>query len=366
MRVSRWWLLAALPVIVVLPALAQLAPAARSYPSPQAELNAGITLTKQGKYRQAIPLLRDARDKVQDVFAAGFDLALCYAATGENRQALLLLGQLPVAPTVASRAQVENLRAQVEIGLGDAAAAQAAFQKAAVLEPTHLPLYLYLADACIAHGQFALGQHIVAAGLQQLPNSARLHYEQAVLAEDTNHPRAATRAWLATEWLAHGRVIGLMAGAQADVAQAQFPAAIAAARQGLQREPKNVLLLVILSQAILRSGARPGQPAFQQARQALQRAVALQPHNAAVQLTLARLELAAGKPAAAIPHLELARRLAPGGPAVYARLAAAYERMGMKPQAQAALARLAALNRAKTAAYRAPAATHASYNGGPQ
>ena len=346
-------------------AQAKSSPVQQHFASPQAELEAGIAQTRQGHYRQAIPLLRDARDKVVAVFTAGFDLALCYAATGQNHKALKILGQLPEARTLASRAEVQNLRAQVEIALGHPDAARAAFERAAALEPHQLPLYLFLADACLRHADYALGQEIITAGLAQFPNSARLHYEQASLAADTNHPRAAARGWLAAERLAHGRVIGYMARAQADIAQAEFNDAVAAARQGLKRQPKDVLLLIIFAQAVLRSGAPPGTGEFVAARQALSLALGLSPHNAAAQLTYGQLELIAGKPAAAIPHLEAARRAAPNDPAVYARLATAYQRMGMGPQAKAALARLAAINQAHTEAYRKPGAGHAGYEGMP-
>lgn len=341
----------------------QARPAARHFASPQAELAAGIALTKKGHYRQAIPLLRAARPKVQDVFAAGFDLALCYAAMGENQKALALLSELPAAPTVANRAEVENLRAQAEIGAGNPQAAAQAFERAAALEPRHLPLYLFLADACLRRHDFALGLRVVAAGLGPFPRSARLLYERANLEEDTNQPRAAARDWRAVAKLKPGSLIAAMARAQAAVAMADFPAALAAARQGLEPHPQSVLLLTIFGQAALRSGARPGQQLFAEAKTNLEHAVAAQPGNAAAQLALGRLELTAGNSQSAIRHLEAARQAAPQDPAVYARLAAAYRRMGMRPQAQAALARLAQLNQARTAAYRSASGAHAGYAG---
>ncbi|MGH9491498.1 MAG: tetratricopeptide repeat protein, partial [Terriglobales bacterium] len=356
---------ALIPTLLSLGAAGQAAAPPRHFASPEAELDAGIALTRQGKYRQAIPLLRDARPKVQDVFSAGFDLALCYTAVGENQQALTLLDQLPAAPTLAKRADVDNLRAQVAIGLGDTAAAADAFSRAAALEPRHLPLYLFLADACVQHHEYPLGLRVVNAGLAQLPDSARLHYERAVLEEDSNQPRRAARDWRAAATLGAGKAIGYMAGAQAAVAAARFPAALATARAGLARHPNSVLLLTIFGQAALRSGARPGQPLFGAAGRRLRHAVALQPGNAAAQLALGWWEMTAGRMAAALRHLNAARAAAPNDPAVYARLAAAYQRMGMQPQAAAARARLAALNRAQAASYRAPAATHAGYEAGP-
>lgn len=335
----------------------------RPYASPRAELEAGIALTKQGKFRQAIPLLEAARPKVQDVFAAGFDLALCYAAIGQNQQALRLLDELPEAPAPASRAEVENLRAQVEIGLGDLTAAETAFDRAAALEPRHLPLYLFLADACLRHHHYALGLRVVNAGLARFPRSARLYYQRANLEEDTNQPQAAARDWRKARQMSPGGEIADMAAAQAALATAQFPAALAAARHGLEGRRNSILLLTIFGQAALRSGARPGQAVFAEARKNLERAVALAPGNAAAELALGHLEMAAGATQAAIRHLEAARQAAPDDPAVYASLAAAYRKMGMRPQAQAALARLARINRARTNSYRSPSGSHAGYEG---
>ena len=49
----------------------------------EAELQAGIKLTSNGDFAAAIPHLLEARGHVSDEYAANFDLALCYVATGQ-------------------------------------------------------------------------------------------------------------------------------------------------------------------------------------------------------------------------------------------------------------------------------------------
>jgi Flp pilus assembly protein TadD len=66
----------------------------------------------------------------------------------------------------------------------------------------------------------------------------------------------------------------------------------------------------------------------------------------------------------AIAHLETARQLDPGNPSVYSNLAAAYRKQGDLPNAQRALAALAAINAAQAQKIRsAPGDRRASYAG---
>lgn len=56
----------------------------------EAELQAGIKLTSNGDFAAAIPHLLEARGHVSDEYAANFDLALCYVATGQFNSAIPL------------------------------------------------------------------------------------------------------------------------------------------------------------------------------------------------------------------------------------------------------------------------------------
>ena len=107
---------------------------------------------------------------------------------------------------------------------------------------------------------------------------------------------------------------------------------------------ENYLLLTILGEALLRSGARPGQPEFEEASSSLTKSVAARPGYASSQIALGYLLLLDGQPDAAIEHLEIGRLLDPQNSAVYSHLAVAYRKRGRRQDAEAALATLAQLN----------------------
>jgi len=138
--------------------------------------------------------------------------------------------------------------------------------------------------------------------------------------------------------------------------------AIRIAREGVKRGEEGFLLLTLLGEALLRSGAVPGQPEFEEARAALEKSVAERANYPSSQLALGKLYLMDNRATEAITHLEIARQLNPGDPAVYSNLATAYRKQGDLEKAQAALAILAKLNSAQAEKIRtAPGETKASY-----
>jgi len=104
------------------------------------------------------------------------------------------------------------------------------------------------------------------------------------------------------------------------------------------------MLPALLGEALLRSGAAPGQPEFEEARQALEKSINLRFSYSGSQLALGKLHLLEGRTSDAITHLEVARQLSPDNPAVYSQLATAYRNADDLPKAQDALATLAKLN----------------------
>ena len=104
------------------------------------------------------------------------------------------------------------------------------------------------------------------------------------------------------------------------------------------------MLLTLLGEALLRSGTTLGQPEFEEARGALERAVSERPDYASSQLTMGKLYLMEGRLNEAITHLEAARQLNPGNTAIYSNLATAYRKQGNLPKAQDVLSMLSKLN----------------------
>lgn len=320
--------------------------------NPEAQLQTGIHLTRQGHFADAIPYLLAARGHVTatEEFAAGFDLSLCYVGTRQFKKAIPIL--LALREENPGAANVGNLLAQAYIGAQDEQNAFNALRRAATSDPRNEKLYLYAADACLENHSYALGLRVADLGLASLPQSAKLHYERGVFLSELNRSDLATQEFhLATKYGA-GTAIAYMGAAQAALLDGKMPEAASAAREGLKQSPDNYVLLAILGQALVRSGVSPGQPEFTEALNATEKAVAQQPNHPVTQVELGNLYLMAGQLDKAIVHLEKARTLDPQNTAVYAHLAAAYRRKGNIEKVKQMLAILMRLNQEKAASYR--------------
>lgn len=333
--------------------------------SSEAELRTGIALTSRGLFAEAIPHFLAARGRVFNEFAADFNLALCYVATGQYQQAIPILNSLSSAGRAT--AGVYNLLAQAFIGMSRGLEAMEAFEKAVVLDPKNEKLYLLATDACIDHQSYEIGLQFVDTGLQHLPRSARLYYERGVLLSLVDQPdRARGDLKLARE-LAPGSSLSFLAEAQEGLLNGNMDQAIRAAREGVRQEPENYVLLTILGQALMRQGNGPGQREFDEARAALEKSVALRPEYAVSQLALGQVLLMEGHVSEAITHLDRARELAPNNPSAYSRLAAAYRQLGDLQKAEKMLAVLATLNQEEAARYKLDPPNHkGSYLGSPK
>jgi tetratricopeptide (TPR) repeat protein len=164
--------------------------------------------------------------------------------------------------------------------------------------------------------------------------------------------------------LAPDSEVAYIAGAEEAMYSGNVAEAVRISREGIASGHHNFLLLTLFGEASLRSGIAPGQKEFDDARQALEAAVADRPNYPSSQLSLGKLYLLSGQTSDAVLHLEKARALSPGNAAVYSNLAAAYRKQGEMQKAQEALAKLAELNRAQAERIRtAPGETKSSYTG---
>jgi tetratricopeptide (TPR) repeat protein len=314
--------------------------------APEAELQAGIALTRRGQFAEAIPHFIVARGHVRDEYAASFNLALCYVGTSQFPEAIRILVELRHARQSGanSDANVENLLAQAYVGNHEDGEAFAALKRAAALAPKNEKLYLLVADACADRQNYSLGLRVVEVALNNLPVSARLHYQRAYFLAMLDQFDAAKPEFDRAVSLAPQTEVAYLAAAQRNYFAGDMPATIQAARGAIQQGHEDYLLLTILGDALVRSGVSPGQPAFAEAETSLQKAVAVRPTYSTAQIALGNLLLMEDQPATAIEHLETARQLEARNPSVYSHLAIAYRKLGKAHEADAMLAVLAKLN----------------------
>ena len=315
---------------------------ARQPDAAQAELETAITLTRTGRFTEAIPHLLSLEGRVADEFAVKFNLALCYVAIGEPAKAIPLLRSLPEDPRRGPNA--DNLLAQAYIGNGQPDSALQAVRQASSKDPKNEKLYLYIADACMSYQDYALGLKVMDLGLTHLPKSAALHYEKAVFLSQLDEFDDAKQEFDTARQLAPNKPIGYVAAAHKDMLSGDVAGAVRVAREGVARGRADYLLLTFLGQALIRTGAVPGRPEFAEARAALEKAVGERPNYADSRLALAKVYLLEKRPQDALAHLEAARQLEPRSAAVYANLASVYRALGDAPRMQEALSILHQIN----------------------
>jgi predicted Zn-dependent protease len=309
------------------------------------ELQAGTNFTRRGLFAEAIPHLFAARGHVANEYAASFNLALCYVGTRQFNHAVDILEGL--RSNGHANAEVENLLAQSYIGDSQPKRAFEALQRAASLTPANEKLYLFVGDACMDRRDYALGLKVVDLGLKNLPDSARLRYQRGLFLSLLDEFDRAREDFEQARRLSPGSEINYLSAANEELYAGNPAEAARFAREGVSKGFENSTLLTILGEALIRLGARPGETGLSEAQAALEKAVAMRPGDASAQTSLGKLYLVADRPVDTIVHLEKARELDPGNPAVYASLAKAYQRHGDIQQAQDALATLAKLNQAQ-------------------
>jgi tetratricopeptide (TPR) repeat protein len=328
----------------------------------ESDLRVGIALTREGQFQQAIPHFLSARGHVTETFALDFNLALCYVGTREFKQAIQILKQLSGAKRSA---EVDNLLAQALIGDGQQDAALKALQDAAALTPTNEKLYLLVSEACLDEGFHELGIQVLNIGLQNLPESARLHFERGLFRSQMDLRLLANQDFELAQKLAPASDIAYIAAAQQAFLAGDVERVIRTAREGIAQGHAHYLLLTMLGEALLRAGATPATPDdFREAQAALEKAVAERPAYSSAHIALGRIYLAQQRTEEAVAQLESAKQFDPRNRGVYSALAAAYRRAGQPEKAREALAILADLNWQEAARIGSASGGHAGYTGG--
>ena len=322
------------------------------------DLREGIALTSQGRFDAAIPHFLAAQGRGVESFALQFNLALCYVGIRRFPDAIRILSAIPSGQRSAD---VKDLLAQAYVGDHQAEAAWKTFQEAAALAPDHERLYVLLSQACLDEGLTDMGMRVVEIGLKNLPNSARLHFERGILASQSDDNGEARKEFAEVRRLAPASDIAYIAEAEQALIEGRMADVIRSARAGIHAGYPHYLLLTMLGEALLRTGAAPSTPEFAEAQSVLEQAVAQRPSYSSSHVALGRIYLALGRNSDAVTQLDAARRLDPRNKAVYPPLATAYQRSSMPGQAKAALSVLAELNRQDAARIGAADGGHAGY-----
>lgn len=308
----------------------------------EAELQQGIELTRTGKFHEAIPHLRAVQGRVREEFAAEFNLALCYYGDGQSQEAIRILRSM--RPRGEQASYVYNLLAQSYVATRQMPQAFEALKKAAAADPRNEKLYLFVADACMDRQAYEDGLQVVTLGLKNRPDSATLHYERGMFLTMLDDYDGAKPEFQQAVKLGPESEIAYIARLQEAMFGGELDTAVSAGREAVRKGYDHYMLLALLGEALVRQGAVPGMPEFDEAKALLERSIHKRPSYPSPKVTLGKLLLMEGSADAAIDYLESARELDPRNPAIYNSLAAAYRKTAEPQKAQAMLDALAKLN----------------------
>ena len=325
------------------------------------ETQTGVSLTSQGRFKEAIPHLLAAREQGDLSFAVEFDLALCYVGTAQYDAGIRILKDLEAGHP--ANANVYSLLAQAYVGSDRIDEAVEALHKSAALAPKNEKLYVLLADACMDREQYSLGLDVANLGLTNVPNSAGLLYQRGMFLTLLDQFDTGKLDLERAADLGRGKEIAFLAAAQKASFEGNMAEVARIAREGVKKY-ENEALFTMLGEALIRTGVKPGEPEFGEAVAALEKSVALRPDVPNSRIGLGKLYLMNSQVREAIEQLEAARQLDPANTAAYSNLAKAYRRSGDQAKAQEMLAVLSKLNQEQADAIRsAPGERKSSYLG---
>jgi len=310
--------------------------------SPRQQFSLGLTLARHDLYDRAIPYFEAVNAAYPDSYDAAFNLAVCYVLMKQFPPAIAVLNG--VANRGHKTAELDNLLAEAFEGNQQVQEAIDALREATQLAPTDENNYVDLATLCTQYDAYDLGLQIIDVGLRYHPESDRLIFQRGVLEAMEDRFDLAENDFQLASRLAPDKNLTYVALGVTYMQTGHLPEAVRSLRQRVKEKPNDPILLYLLGDALIRSGATPGDAAFAEARASLEQSVKLNAQLAASQVDLAKLYLRENRLNEARDHLERAKAIDPRDKTAYSQLAMVYRRSGKPELASAMLNILNQLN----------------------
>jgi tetratricopeptide (TPR) repeat protein len=301
----------------------------------------GLVLAEHNYFEQAAPRFEAVQAKFPASYDASFNLAVCYVETKRYEKAITILTDLRAGGH--KTAELDNLLAEAYKGADQVQPAIDALHEATRLAPEDENNYIDLVALCIDHDAFDLGFEVLDVGLHFLPQSDRLIFQRGVLHAMRSEFDLAEQDFQLASQLAPEKNLSYVGLGVSYMQAGNLPEAVRTLRDRVRQKPGDPTLLYLFGDALMRSGAVPGDPDFSEARNALERSVRLNTTFVPSRVELAKVYLHENRVDEAVALLERARTLDPGEKAVYSQLLVAFRRQKKPDQAAAAATALARL-----------------------
>jgi tetratricopeptide (TPR) repeat protein len=311
----------------------------------QEQFQAGLMLAGAGVFAAAAQHFELARHDYPDPYQAAFNAALAYVKAGESKEAIRVADE--VFAQGIRRAELYNLVSQAYVKQGKVKEAYDALRTATEIDPHDESNYLDFGLLCLDYSNYDLGVEITDIGLSFLPDSDRLYLQRGLMKAMKRQLGEAAQDFERSSKLAPDKTLPYVARAIILIQSGHSQEAVNLLRQRAQRSPRDFLIHYVLGEALLWSGPEVGSAIEQEALQAFQTSIQLNPDFSHARAQLGKMLLKRGEVEPAIAQLEKARELDPSDPTPVYQLALAYRKKGDKLKAQEFEARVGQLHAQK-------------------
>ncbi len=201
--------------------------------------------------------------------------------------------------------------------------------------------YIDLAAISVEHQSPEAALAVLNAGLVQNQNSGALLTLRGAVRAQLGQNDEATADFEAAERLQPSKLYGAVGLGLLLRDSSHLPQAEQLLRERLRAHPSDGTLNYLVADVLVRQGAAPGEPKFEEARTLLKKAVTLQPDLAVAHGELGKLDLKAGRDGEAIAQLEQGVHYDATDRTSLNQLIAAYRRAGRTDDAVRVAAQLA-------------------------
>src|SRR6185312_15500995 len=182
----------------------------------------------------------------------------------------------------------------------------AAFRRGIQLYPKEERLYIGLAALCSYYNSGELSLEVLDVGLKNIPGSSRLYAMRGVIDSQMGQREKSMADFERASELSPSEQYGNTGLALSMLQEGRIDDLIRNCRESLKRKSNDANANFMLAQALIRKGAQKDEPAFLEARTALEKAVRIDPQFDQARALLGKMYLTLGKTALAVRELEAA------------------------------------------------------------
>ena len=293
---------------------------------PQTQFALGLALEQLGLAERSIPYLEAVQQRYPDSYDIGFDLVLASIEAKQFPRAIDEAKDLIVHGHETS--ELNNVLAEAYEGNNEIQHAVDALRRAIALDPADEDNYLDFASLCMNQRSLQAGMTVIQVALESHPKSDRLIFMRGVLHAMQDEFELAEKDFKLSADLAPQTDLGYVGLGVSYLETGHDAQAIEILRQRLRKKPNNASLLYLLGEALIRTGAAAGSPAYVEAQTSLEKSVRLNPNLCLPHVSLGTIYLDEDRPQDAADQFERARTIDPKERSAYSHLAVAYRRLG--------------------------------------